>query len=274
MLNNSIELISFNYNFISRAELKTCQTTRCTIVYEAIRLINGIPLFWEGHWIRLQNSLKAVKSKVKIDQDKFEQALADLIQQNAYLNTNIRIEIFEENVLIYGIQTQYPDIIQYKHGVELNFIETIRPNPTRKIMRREWRNTMEQKINSAGVYESLLINNEGLITEGSHTNVFFIRDNVLYSAEESLILPGITRLEILRISKKNLIPVKYISLQMENISIFDAAFLSATSLHILPIAKINDYTYNVNNALLRSLMLDFENHINKEMKQASIKWSK
>jgi len=272
MLNNSAEQIIFNYNFIPRDELKTCKTTRCIIIYEVVRLINGIPLFWEGHWTRLQNSIKAVGFRVKIDKIKFEQSLSDLIKQNSYLNTNIRIEVFEKNILVYAIHAEYPTNLDYEHGVNVNFTEAIRKNPTRKILRRTWKKTMERKINNAGMSELLLVNPEGLITEGSHTNVFFIRENKLYSAHESLILPGITRLEVMKIAAAENIQLEYLGIKKESITVYEAAFLCATSLHILPIARINDQSYDVNNSTLRFLMNAFDNHLELEIKKASLKW--
>lgn len=274
MLNNSTDLILFNYNFISRDGLKTCQTTRCTIVYEVIRLINGIPLFWEGHWIRLQNSLKAINSKIRLDKILFEESFSSLIKRNAYLNTNIRIEIFDENILVYAIQPVYPTSLDYKTGVSVNYIEAIRVNPTRKILRRTWKKIMERKVNNAGVFETLLVNQQGLITEGSHTNIFFIRDKTIYSADESLILPGITRLEIMKIAKAENIAIEYVNLEKDKVSDFEAAFLCATSLHILPIARINSESYNVSNPALRLLMNAFNSHLEQEIKEAALVWNK
>lgn len=272
MLNNSTEQILFNSNFISRLELKSCQTTRSTIVYEVVRLINGVPLFWEGHWLRLQNSLKAINSRIKIDKSQLEEYLAGLIIQNGFKNTNIRIEIFGRNILLYAIQPVYPTSHDFEQGVEVNCIDAIRVNPTQKILRRTWKKNMERKVNQAGVFESLLVNSQGLITEGSHTNVFFIRENKLFSAAESLILPGITRLEIMKIAKDEKIAFEYVDLEKDKVSDFEAAFLCATSLHILPIAKIEKVPFDVNHPTLRLLMNAFNNHLEQEIEKASLKW--
>lgn len=268
------EFISFNYQLIPYTDLETCLSTRYTIVYEVVRLIDGIPLFWEGHWNRLINSLKAINSKLALDKAEFEENLAILIFKNDYLNTNIRIEISGKNTLIYAINAIYPSSTDYENGVEVNFVNEIRPNPTSKILRRSWKKMMELRVNKSGVFESLLINNQGLITEGSHTNVFFIKGNVLYSADESLILPGITRLEIMRIAANKLIPIIYLPIYQKDVNNFDAAFLCATSLHMLPISKINNHSFDINNDIVQLLMFDFEKHIIKEIAGAKSKWGR
>jgi len=274
MLNNSTELIFFNYNFVHRDELKTCQNTRCTIVYEVVRLINGVPLFWEEHWIRLLNNLKAINSKFKLDKILFEESLSSLIKRNAYLDASIRIEIFDENILVYAIQPVYPTALDYNQGVAVNYIEAIRKHPTRKILRRTWKKTMERKVNKAGVFESLLVNQHGLITEGSHTNVFFIREKSLFSANESLILHGITRLEVLKIADTENIALEYVELKKDKVSDFEAAFLCSTTLHILPIASVDNVKFNVNHPTLRFLMNAFHNNLEQEIEGASLIWNK
>lgn len=272
MLNNFSEVISFNYKFVSKEELPILQNTRAVVIYEVVRLINGIPLFWEGHWVRLQNSLKAIKSKIHLDKARFEENMSRLIKLNDFSNTNIRIEIFKDVILIFGLDSEYPNELYYKQGVNVNFTEAIRKNPTRKILRRSWKKLMDRKINQAGMFELLLVNMQGLITEGSHTNVFFIREHALYSAEEALILPGITRLEVIKMAKSANIEMKYLPLHRESVSSFEAAFLCATSLHILPIAKISSMHYDVNHPLLRKLMKSFDNNIEADIKQASLRW--
>lgn len=271
-MQNALETISFNGQLLPRAELTNCQTTRCTIIYEVVRLINGIPLFWEGHWARLQNNLISIHSKIRLDKTDFEQKLAKFIRKNKLVDTNIRFEVFGENVLYYAIPVNYPTPLNYQQGVSLNFIEAIRAHPTQKILRRKWKTSMESKIIRAGVYESLMLNNEGIVTEGTHTNVFFIKDKTLFSAAEELILPGITRLEVLNIAKQEALLVEYTSLNPETIFTYDAAFLCATSLHILPIKNINETKFDVNNAVLRTMMHAFSGHIEENIKSESFKW--
>ncbi|MFH1001469.1 MAG: aminotransferase class IV [Bacteroidota bacterium] len=274
MQNHTPETICFNFQFLPGSELILRQSTQSTIVYEVVRLINGVPLFWEGHWQRLLNSLNAIQSEIILDKTKLESFILLYINNQKLYNTNIRIEIFDDNILFYNIQAEYPNENQYTNGVHVNFICAIRENPTQKILRREWKKAMETQIKAEGVYESLLVNQENLITEGSHTNLFFIKNNTLFSADESLILHGITRMEVLRIARQNKIPLIYQALHKDKIAQFDAAFLCATSLHILPISKINDCNYDVNNNLLRTLMIDFMENINNEILGSSKKWGK
>ena len=49
------------------------------------------------------------------------------------------------------------------------------------------------------LYEVLLVNRDGVITEGSRSNVFFIKSGEVYTPPTDAVLPGVTRTMIIRI---------------------------------------------------------------------------
>lgn len=273
MLKDSTELISFNYALISNSDFKTDQKS-ATVVYEVIRLINGIPVFFEEHCKRLLNSLIALAPDFKPDKLRLEQSIRELIQRNNLSNTNIRIDIFDENILIREVKGIYPTPLDFEQGVQVDLTPKERKNPKEKIHRPLWKKEIEQKLAAAKVFELLLVNKQGLITEGSRSNVFFIRDNTLFSAEESLILPGITRSEILKVTKVLGISIEYMEIDESSLVSFDAAFLCGTSIQILSIAKVKNLSFNVDNALLRKLQKAFSSHFEQDFRKSIEKWRK
>lgn len=57
------------------------------------------------------------------------------------------------------------------------------------------------------VYEVILVNIKGYITEGSKCNVFFIRGNTLVTAPENQVLAGITWKYILPLARQHHISI-------------------------------------------------------------------
>lgn len=271
MLNHSTELISFNYTLISNSDFKTDQNY-ATVVYEVIRLINGIPVFFEEHCKRLLNSLLTLDFKP--DKLRLEQSLQELIQRNNLSNTNIRIDIFDGNILIYEVKGFYPTSQDFEQGVQVSLTSKERENPKEKIYRPLWKKEVEQELADAKVFELLLVNQQGLITEGSRSNVFCIRNNTLFSAEELLILPGITRSELLKVASTLGISVEYLEIDEASLTSFDAAFLCGTSIQILPIAKVKNLSFNVENTLLRKLQKAFASHFEQDYRKSIEKWRK
>ena len=67
-------------------------------------------------------------------------------------------------------------------------------------------------------------------------------------------IPGITRGKIIEILNSKGITVHEEPIAATDIASFDAAFISGTSPKVLPIAQMDDTTYDVNDPLLRYLM--------------------
>ena len=62
-------------------------------------------------------------------------------------------------------------------------------------------------IQEQGVAEVLLIDGDNCIFVGTRLNVFFIRDNVFYTATLPHVLPGTSRKRVLNICQENGLPV-------------------------------------------------------------------
>ncbi|MBN2237223.1 MAG: aminotransferase class IV [Bacteroidales bacterium] len=265
---------SLNYQIIEPFLADEILNNSQPSIYEVIRLHHGVPLFWDAHWIRFQYGINAIGLKVKFDKLKVEKALRNLIEENMFSSINIRIDAVDENILLYGIQSFYPSENDIQLGVDLNLTSTVRINPTIKFYRKQWREDRHSEINNAGVYETLLVNPEGMITEGSHSNVFFIKDQTLYSADESSILSGITRSEILKIAKTKNISVVYNQVFADNYWEYETAFLCGTSYNVLPVKQIEQKVYSIDHPLLNALKFSFDQHFLNEYLKGINKWKK
>ena len=127
------------------------------------------------------------------------------------------------------------------------------------MMDRDLRDATDKAIRSGDLYEVLLVNSDGRITEGSRSNVFFIRNGEVYTAPADKVLLGVTRTMIIRIMEKAGIPLHYYSVKNDELKSFDAAFISGTSPKVLPIASIDGIPFDVNDPLLRYVMEQYNN---------------
>jgi branched-chain amino acid aminotransferase len=122
------------------------------------------------------------------------------------------------------------------------------------MMDRELRDATDKAIKSGDLYEVFLVNRDGIITEGSRSNVFFIKNGEVYTSPTDTVLPGVTRTIIIRIIEEAGIPLHYCSIKQDELAGFDSAFISGTSPKVLPVASIGDIAYDVDDPVLRSLM--------------------
>ena len=93
-----------------------------------------------------------------------------------------------------------------------------------------------------GGYETIFLRN-GVVTEASHCNVFFVKDGVVYThPADEFILDGITRQVVLKLCEKLGIEVRLEGIPESEIHNMDEAFLTGTSTQITPIQKIDRIT--------------------------------
>src|SRR5674476_219580 len=93
-----------------------------------------------------------------------------------------------------------------------------------------------------GLKECIFVRN-GLITEGSHSNIFFVIEGTLFThPETNHVLAGITRKNILRIAQESGIKIREEAVQENRIRFIQEAFISNTSAEVTPVTELGGNT--------------------------------
>ena len=228
-------------------------------VYEVLRIKSGIPVFPVEHYQRFVHSFELVGRKPLVTEEEFCAQIELLVEKCGVDDQNVRIEQYvdeedgKEHIYMYLIPTHYPTAEDYRDGVTVGYLHGERA---------------DQALIDSGFFEVMLVNHNGEITEGSRTNFFFIKDDTVYASPSDTILPGITRLMVLKIMEEHHVPYVEQTVRADSLDQFDAAFLTATSPNVLPVARAagfdkpgmdgRDVTFDANNKLLRDLMQWFK----------------
>jgi branched-chain amino acid aminotransferase len=227
-------------------------------VYEVLRVRNGRPLFLPEHLARLQHSIDLAFGGFVFSKDELSRQVQELIRRNELQEGNLKIEMrrndkaaFES--LLYFIPHRYPTEEQYAQGVRMKLQFDERSLPNAKITNWDVRGHANRIIDTYKVYETLLVNSGGYITEGSRSNFFLIQDDALFSAPEEWILPGITRSKILEICRKLSVPVYHRKVHYKDLHEYDAAFITGTSPGVLQVRQIEDVEFEINHAVYRKI---------------------
>jgi len=88
---------------------------------------------------------------------------------------------------------------------------------------------------------ALLEDPEGNICEGTGSNVFFVKDQELFTPKPKNMLRGISRQYLIELAKDNGIKVFEEDITKEDIPNFTEAFFTATPFCMIPCYKINDH---------------------------------
>ena len=264
IINNCIKEISEISSYLDQDKI---------IIYEVVRLIENNILFFEDHLERLFNSYNHLKIRPKLSREEIRNELQLLIQSNKIKNGNIKFQFqidkktYCQDFISFFIPHSYPTTKQYNEGIEASIINASRINPNAKIQDTSLRDISNQTIHNEKVYEVLLVNSNGFITEGSRSNLFMIKDNVVKTPPKGDILPGITRKYVILACNELKIDCLQTQITVEEMLTMDALFISGTSPKVLPINSIGTRRFDINNACLRSIIKKFDEIINIYLKR-------
>ncbi len=213
--------------------------------YEVIRFIDGIPLFVEDHLARLQASSSDDQVLDDKETEKLREDINALILSEGLVNGNIKIVASKGSTFVFLAAYRYPTEEAYLKGVNTGVILWERSDPNVKMVIDLYRKAVSDKLSSQGplgsYFETLLVSADGFITEGSRSNVFFTDGGEVWTAPDDLVLKGITRKYVIDAIHAAGFKVNYERVKKKDIGDrFRGAFLSGTSLGVLPVAAVED----------------------------------
>lgn len=266
MSDANLNYFIYNDNIFPVSEFDNHYVEVGSSLYEVIRINDSIPLFLEEHVDRLISSGKIIGHNLNISYEDVLSNISTLIEKNNVTNHNIKIVINNlqnslPNIYFFFIKTSYPEDSLYEKGVKTFSYNAERDNPNAKIINTNLRTTINNLLKEKDCFEAILINNEGCITEGSRSNLFFIKDNTLYTTEGKDVLLGITRKRIIELSKLNGITVKEEPIFLDELKNFSSLFISGTSPKVLPINKVDDLDFSTKDPLLLKIMKIYNDEI-------------
>jgi branched-chain amino acid aminotransferase len=244
-------------NRISLAALSVC--------YEVIRVDDGIFLFLEDHLSRFRESIKNINKYYIIDLEYIINILLKLKVNNNLHSGNIKLLIGfqpgikrEPLILAYLVLHRYPTEKQYREGITISLFREERERPNIKYIQPSLQEKCRNEIRMRGVYEVLLVDHDGYVTEGSKSNIFFLKGGILCTPPADRVLKGITREKIIGICKESGYPLMENTIPVKGLDQYNAAFLSGTSPKVLPVASIDAVSYMVDDPLIEKIKARYE----------------
>jgi len=228
-------------------------------IYEVIRIIDGVPLFFEDHIKRMFDSARIIDFKISRNEDDIRKDIKTLILKNKIDRLNVKlvnvdIDKMGRVFLAYNIESFYPPQEYYIKGIHTTLFHHERENPNAKVLVSSFKEEVARVLKEKEAFEALLVNKSGYVLEGSRSNIFFVKGDKVYTAKASYVLLGITRKYIFDVCKKLNIKLVEESIHIDDLKNLDGAFMSGTSVNVLPISSIDNTTLNsVSNSLIKEI---------------------
>lgn len=226
-------------------------------IYEVLRVVEGVPLFLEEHIGRFYKSAEIAGKTIHFQNTEVETFINSLIEKNKVTDGNILLSC-KTNLKAFFISHRYPQSNWYRTGVKCGILNAERNNPNAKVYQTTVRQQADEIIQNEKVYEVLLVDHYGRITEGSRSNVFFVKNRQLLTPPADDVLLGITRQKTIQIAKEAGIPFFEKEIFLNDLNRFDAAFLTGTSPKILPLSKAGNFDLDPKNELVQFITQQFE----------------
>ncbi len=236
-------------------------------VYESLRVVNGKAYFLTDHIERLLGSAKIIGLTHAYTANQIAEFTETLIKKlNTQESYNLKILLIggkEPLLYILPLAPLFVDKKLYRDGASVITARYERPFPQAKTLSMLGSYLGFKKAKEAGCYDALAVDRDGVLTEGTRTNLFFIKDKTIFTAPKEKILEGVTKKILLGLAQKNGFTVVEKSVRPAALAQYDGAFLTATSAKVLPIKKIDDYVFkNIPESIIMLEKL-YDEHLEK-----------
>ncbi len=219
-------------------------------LFETLRLYNGNPFLLDRHLQRLHLSAEELCFPVIPDAETLKKEMTAYISTNSLQNQAIRLSITYGNPSAHKVNLffthraiPYRDN-DYQEGISVAYAEYTK-NEDSPIVRHKTFNQLEnllplRMMKHPGIKEVIFRNTAGYLCEGSKSNLFWVRDGVLYTpAPECGILPGITRAKVLELAAELSIPVKEGNFMPRLLPDCDECFCTNSLMVLMPVTSLN-----------------------------------
>ncbi|MDZ4172475.1 MAG: branched-chain-amino-acid transaminase [Methanobacteriaceae archaeon] len=233
-------------------------------VFEGIRCYQnkkGSAVFrLEEHIERLFDSARIYRMEIPYTQAEVCEGILDTIKSNSLKSCYIRPVIFRgkgelgvnplnsplEVVIAAWEWGSYLGQEALEKGVDVGISTWRRMAPnTLPNMAKAGANYMNSQLVKMealenGYDEGLMLDYQGMVSEGSGENIFIIKDDVIYTPSmSSSVLKGITRDSVIKLAQKMNLEVREEQLPREMLYVADEIFFTGTAAEITPIRSVD-----------------------------------
>lgn len=264
-----------NYIDVTNLSIPITATTinRSYAAFEFFTLANNKPFYLDRHLHRLFNTLKILRIKIEYSNLSLKNIILNLISKNPLENISYKIfvipeplsnsDYFKGDLFIFPILNAPNQELLYKTGAKLLLKKHLRFLPDAKTTNYTaaiyWENEIIKKCAI-----DVLYHNEVSILETSRSNIFMVKNNIIFTPIKD-ILYGITRSIAIELIQKNNFILNEKEITIKELQQADEIFVTSTTREILPIIQLDSTIINskVIGSITQKLMADFS-HLKNE----------
>jgi branched-chain amino acid aminotransferase len=231
-------------------------------IYEVFRTYEGVPLFYEEHWARLQNSAALIRLRIGLTLPELTEAIRATVAATGAPRS--RTDVYVRYTITRGegpvdlfpppdLKTRYVIIVRavpnwgaerYARGVTTAVAQTLR-NPSRaldpNIKGGNYLNNVlgVMDARAVGADDCIMLNEAGFVTEASNSNVFFVIDDRLVTPSQTAAnLRGLTKAAIQESCKARGLESAEAEVAAADLVRATECFVSSATREVMPVASL------------------------------------
>ncbi|KPC52725.1 branched-chain amino acid aminotransferase [Amantichitinum ursilacus] len=232
-------------------------------VYEGERVYGGQVFKLGAHTDRLFASAETMDIKLPYPKAELENATRQLLERNQIVDGYVRPVAWRgsemmatsarNNRIHVAIACwQWPsyfDPAARMAGITLQTAEWRRPPPSSSPFQAKASGhymiatLSKHKAENAGFHDALMLDWRGYVAEATSANIFFARENRLYTPRPDCFLNGITRQTVIALAQEMGMEVIERHILPEEMGEFDECFLTGTAAEVTPVSRIDHYQF-------------------------------
>lgn len=252
--------VIWNNEIVERSEVKIDMEDRgyqfSDGIYDVVRAYNGKFFTLNEHVDRLFSSAEKIELILPFTKEELKQLLTKLIQVNNIDTGNVYMQLTRGIGIPRNHSYPDPELVPPVFTATTTLVprdQTAMDQGMSAIIVPDMRwlrcdiksisllgNIMaKHEAHKKGGDEAIL-HRDGVVTECSSSNVWMIKDDTIYTHPDgNLVLPGITKIMLLKVARKAGIPVKEEAFTLEDLKEADEVFASSTTMEAMPITSID-----------------------------------
>ncbi len=241
-------------------------------VFETMRVDENRVLLLDRHLQRLRQGLRVLRIRLPHTTKELQSIVQRVVMFNQFKSGRARIMVFQKDRSVELAVMVMPRNIfseqDYFNGYNVTAVNCPGPSSSRFALVKsldysKYLNAY-QYARSKKFNEALLINQKGFLFEASRSNVFFIKDEVVYTPSLTLgCLDGITRRLVMESARELRFQAKAVNPKLQDLLRCDEAFVTNSLIGVMPIThfegkiiqsgRVGDLTYKIRSRYLNKL---------------------
>ena len=249
-------------------------------VFEGLRIYNGKIFKLDEHIERLFKSAKILDLDIPYNYQEVVDISKEIILKQNISDGYVRPVVWRGSEMM-AISAkkgstnlaiaawEWPSYFSPKkllEGIKLNVSKWLRPSPESAPTDSKAAglymicSLSKHEAEKLGFDDALMLDYRGYVAEATGANIFFVKENELFTPVADCFLNGITRQTVIEIAQENNIKVHEKHFQLDFLKTCDEVFLTGTAVEITPVSSINDFNFE-ERKLTKFLISEFKKKV-------------